>query len=533
MLVKTFWTIANQSEKDVYYGLYDLEDRFYVTPREGYADWLEAGKAVEVEVGVGVPKLQIGFWKGKGLAAKVAGPQEVRTDRSVTLTAKHVVEQPEEAEFSHPGHVGPVFFLTAMEVNNRFRSILLAAVGKIPEVGGAIAAILGFLWKEEKVDVIAQSEERIMRWLQGRFEEHDRTFLRNLMSGLEANLEEYKNAAGPGERLRWLDIVLGDCNKAKGHFLGTVEEPADYVPGTIDLAVTLATIHITLLRERVVFREEIFGDETVNEESFRKTLRETIESYQTFIEGTAVPGELEWRLNKIGETVQGTDERFLTDWVTREVHRFRRSGRNTPQGPNQVCVDYYLEQAKGSLHRQLRENVIHTVRFWTLLDPEQSESQPVALDSVWWHAPLAGLGYMYGNEHGFAHNDAILDDLGRITEAVLWVADGIVGLQFHGEKRQGHLGGRAEGDRKSVKVPANAFLTEIETWFDFDLWAVTFHFSDGSSQGPFGKPERGGVHQRAELPRHHIASIGVGRKMQELRCGFTPLPDFYERLQQE
>ncbi|TXI49247.1 MAG: hypothetical protein E6Q50_08650 [Lysobacter sp.] len=65
---------------------------------------------------------------------------------------------------------------------------------------------------------------------------------------------------------------------------------------------------------------------------------------------------------------------------------------------------------------------------------------------------------------------------------------------------------------------------------DIDLFGIRFHFSDGSAQGPFGAYTRGEAHQTAEFPLHHITAIGVGQGMQELRCGFTPLPDYYERL---
>ena len=244
----------------------------------------------------------------------------------------------------------------------------------------------------------------------------------------------------------------------------------------------------------------------------------------------AVPGELAWRQDQIVKTDMGT--LFLSDWVTREVHRFAFSGRGAQHQDLSVCVKYYREQAEGSLQRQLQENVVHTAKMWTLLDPEQAHAKPIALDGVTWNAALAGLGYMYGNTHNHAHNDANSKHIGRITEVIVRAGDLIDGLEFRGVDGSVAQMGKG-GVEHRVKVPEGAFLTRVETWFDFDLFAIRFHFSDGSSQGPFGKTERGSVHQTAEFPLHHVTAIGIGKRMQELRCGFTPVPDYYERLAAE
>jgi hypothetical protein len=421
--------------------------------------------------------------------------------------------------------------MTAMDFNNTARSIVLAGLGKIPEVGGAIAALLGFVWSEEKEDLIATSEARMKRWVQGRFEDYDRQFLQAKLSGLRNLLDEYANALDLPERARWFDASLGACEQALPFFT-----ERDFTPGTSALASALGTIHLTLLRERVVHPEKIFDDKHINIDHFKEVLKKTLTIYQDYILKVAVPHELAARDEQIEKTNFNKDPQggplFLRDWVAREVHRFRynpQAKSSLPQNQH-VCELYYREQAKGSLARQLQENVVHTALLWTLLDPDRQHERPLPLDGVTWNAALAGLGYMYGNTHGHEHNDAVMTKVGRITEITVLQDVGILGLEFKGQAgRSGQSLGN-QGTPHVVKVPAGAFLTRIETWFDSDLFGIQFHFSDGSKQGPFGTPTRGSVHQTAEFPLHHITAIGVGKRMQELRCGFTPLPDYYERL---
>lgn len=528
MRVRTFWTIGNQSADRVFYGMYLPDDTTFVKTGGGHEGWLDAGKAKDMEVDF--PKCKIVFWKDKpfaGIGQKLADPKVVTTDRPVTLTRRKTVEQPAEPEFTDPDHVGPVVFLTSMELNNIVRGIVTAIIGKVPEVGGAIAGILGFVWPEQKKDLVAESEARMKRWMQGRLNDYDRGFLTNTLTGLRKNLEEYHNAKGRSERATWFDISLAACERAMPFFT-----KKDYTPGTIALAASVGTLHLALLRERVLFPRQVLADDDVNQGYHKKVLKDTIKEYQDYVRDVGIPGELEWRQKQIVDTKTISDIRFLTDWVTREVHAFSHTGRQLRQGPSQICVDYYRDQAGSSLRRQLQENVLHTALFWTLLDPDSQDAHPIALDSVTWDGPLAGLGYMHGNEHDFKFGASSEEHLGRIHEIVVWAGDRIDALQFVGEAGAGRRHGGTGGTRRSVRVPDGAFLTKVETWFDFDMWGIKLHFSDGSSNGPFGHTSRGGVHQVSEFPLHHVTAVRVGERTEELRCGFTPLPDYYERLKQ-
>jgi len=533
MRTKGLWTIHNKYQDKTFYGLYDLGDTAYVGTKAGFEGWLDPNQAKDLKVDF--KQCQVVFWKDQpfvGLGDKLAAPANVTTDRPLTLTASKEVSQPAEADALDPDITDPTVFLTDIEINNIGRTIAIGIVEKFPEVGEALAAIIGFLWSEQKEDIpelINKSEQRMKRWVQGRIQDYDREFLENTLSGLRKNLKEYEHANGPKERHTWYNICLAACERAMPHYV-----KKNYTPGTIDMVTAVATIHLTLLRERVLFPDAIYGDEPVNHEFHKQNLKDTIDEYQKFILDTAIDGELEWRLGRITDDKEIESHHYLTDLVTREIHEFLITGRNhLSQGDQQVCVDYYRAQAKNAYAIQLHENISHTARFWSLLDPDQKDTHPIPLNELnCWVGPLAGLSYMVGNEHGFQFNDCVHEPQGRITAITLRVGQLIDGIKFHfdDQRNSDYVGGDG-GAEHTVAVPDGHYLTRVDTWFDFDLWAIQFHFSDGSASTVFGTPSRGGVKQFAEFPDHHITQVRIGTRLHEMSFGFTPLPDYYERLE--
>lgn len=528
MIARIFWAVENGFSKEVFYGVFRPGVDTHGTVWQGLKGTIASGEAVDLEVDF--QECQIVFWQGNkrgGPKNRLAPEKTVKTNRPVRVNADKTVTQPAQATILDPSLIEPRVFMTVMQFDNMVRGLLLAGLGKIPEVGGAIAGLLGLIWSEKKQDLIAESEDRMRHWVQGRILDVDRRTLRDTLAGLRSNLEEYHHAKGRKERARWFDISLAACESAMPHFT-----KAEYTPGSIALATSLATLHLTLLRERVVFGREILEDEDINESFFRETLTKTIQEYQAFIK-EAIPKEIAWRKQQFenDQQIHSDSSLILRDKVTRQVHEFRYHGRDVSRPWLQYCVDYLMEQAEGTLARQLHESAYIPSRLWSLLDPTNKDDRPLPLDGVTWNAPLAGLGYMHGNEHNHVHGDSDEEILGSISEVVAWVDGRIMGIQFNAPKKSGKVHGEKKGGQHHVSVPAGALLTRVDTWFDFDLWGIQFQFSDGTKSETIGTPARGGVHQFAELPRHHVTAIRVGRRMQELRCGFTPLPSFYEDVQ--
>jgi hypothetical protein len=536
MRVKAMWTIGNKTGQKIYWGLYKTDDKAYASTWKDHDGYIDANGAVDFESEV--DEAQIVFWESApvfGIGSKLAVPKLVKTDRPVTLTREKKVVQPDAPEFVNPNRVGgAVTLFDGFNENNFKRGLAIAIAGKIPEVGGAIAAVIELVWAEEKPDLIKESEERMKKWVRGQIHDYDRQQLTSHLSGLRANLLEYVNATSPGERRRWLDVCLAACNHTRPFFIKSMAVK-DYTPGTIGLAADVALVHLGLLRERALFAREIFGDEKVDAGFFRRQLRDAVAEWQKFFRDVAVPGELAWREGQIDvQSEHGPYHLYLKDWVTREVHAFHKSGRNQlSQGPSTVCVDIYKAQAISDYGRELRHNVLEPAALWSLLDPDHP-ANAMSLEPRFWAGPYSGLSYMFGNEHNFRMYDSVEEVGARVTHIRVRSHDRIDALQIGFDGQQGRMVGNAGGGTQhDVPVPQGAHLTGMETWWDFDLFAVRFHFSDGSSSPTFGKPERGSVHQRVHHPDHAITGVRIGNRMHELYVAFSPLPDYLQRAEAE
>src|SRR6185312_1749721 len=148
--------------------------------------------------------------------------------------------------------------------------------------------------------------------------------------------------------------------------------------------------------------------------------------------------------------------------------------------------NYYLAQAKNSYELELRKNVVDVSKLWSLFDPDQEKTHPIALDRVLWAGPLSGLSFMTGNEHDFGFGDVLEDASGQIEEIYVREYNKIDKLQFNFKGRKGHAVGGDGGEAHTIKVKEGTYLTRIETWWDFDLHGIRFGFSDGSCTGTLG-----------------------------------------------
>lgn len=527
------WTIGNKTNDKVYYSLYRKTDDSYRAFYDGRGDFIEANSAIEIDIDLDV--LKIGFSTEKpflGIAVKwVASPVEVKSDRPVTLGSDKIVRQPDDVEFTDPKHVATVNFFNEMAINNAARSAVSALAGKIPTVGGVVSGVIEFVWPEQKPDLIKESEERMRAWVRGQIESYDTTVLRTTLDGLRKNLRSYAESGGQKERMQRYISTVDAFDRVQPTFL---KKP--YTRGTIDLIGAIGALHIALLREQVVHPRDIFGDEAVNMSAFKKRLKETIREYQEYIEKVALAEELKWRDEQIERDPHKGRSNYpvafyLRDKVAKQIHYFAYTGRtNLKQGPPEVCVNYYVGQAKNSYEMELRANVVDPSKLWSLFDPDLEKTQPIPMDRVLWSGPYAGLSFVGGNEHDFNFGDVSADATGQIREIFVREHDKIDLLQF---KYTGHdgaaVGNPNGGTAHTVTVKPGTFLTRIETWWDFDLFGIKFGFSDGSSSEKFGNRRNGGkFHQIVAYPGHYISSVKIGKRLHELQVGFTPLPNYYD-----
>jgi hypothetical protein len=525
------WTIGNKYKDKVYYSVYKKSDTTHAAPYDGKADYIEKNSAVEIDIDL--DEGWIGFAEGPhwfGIGGWIASPTQIRMDRSVTLDGNKNVKQPDEPEFTDPKFIPDVNFFNEITVNNTARTLVTALLGKIPTVGGAVAGVVGFIWPEKKEDLIKESEERMKKWVRGQIDALSRTFINDTLKGLRDNLVDYSKMIDQQLRMGAYENAVAAFGREKYHFLrGT------YVPGTISMIADFFSLHLALLREQVAHTKEIYGDRKVNPGDFKEKLKNTIKEYQDYIEKVALPGELKWRDEQIDrEPNKGRSgypvSYYLRDRVTRQIHSFSYTGRNQlKQGPPEVCVNYYIAQAKNSYELELRKNVVDASKLWSLFDPEQENTKPIPMDRVIWAGPHAGLSFMVGNEHDFAYNDHVADTPGQIEEIRVREYNKIDRLQLRYKSRDGNAIGGNGGEAHNIPVKDGNPITRVETWWDFDLHGIKFDFKDGSTTNRLGNRRNGGkFHQIASYPDHYVSAIKIGKRLHELHIGFSPMPNYYD-----
>jgi hypothetical protein len=396
---------------------------------------------------------------------------------------------------------------------------------------------LGYIWPEKKPgveDLIAASEDRMKAWVHGRINEYDRDFLKNKLGGLRKNMTEYIHAKGKGERHTWMDTCLGQFNDAQGYFT-----KKNYTAGTLCLAFEVATMHLTLLRERVTFKQEIFGDEG-NLDYFKRALKETIAEYQNFVQYVGIPGEMRWREDMMDRSHSGYDSigqevSTIRDHATREVHQFAKSANRGQGGDQKVLFRYYEKQALNSYEMALKSNIGDPAQLWTLLEPEQANAQPIALDRVTWVGPCTGLLQKKNNEHGAFDEHYNEDRTGTIKKIVVREYNEVDYIKVYYEGHEGSgTGNEKGGEEHVIDVPAGVFIQSVETWWDWELSGIQFNFTNGKSTGRLGnRTNMGKHHEIVSYPGHRLCGIrvyGVYGKKCAMSFAFSPRPDYYSTL---
>lgn len=538
MRSKVMWTINNQSDRKLHYGLYKSDDKAMRWVLDSMYGEIEAGHSVDVDVAQS--QLGIRFWKDLPTLGIGGDPYTdgnvVNTNAPVTIATGGKVTQGKANEFSEKPAGQQVTFLDAaagsMSDNDLVRSVFLLAAGKIPVVGGAVEGVLGLIWPEDKQSpeaLMKKSEERMKRWVQGLVNEYDLDTMKSELAGVRRSIAEYHATKNPPERRTRLDGCIAAIDHVIDHFT-----KKKYTPGSLSFVMELAMLHLTLLRERVVFTRAIYDSE-IDKPLYERQLSETIAEYQRFVHDVGIQKEVAWRMEQIkADPLLGRENKvygwYVKDSVTREVHQFSLTGRSLYQGPAEICLNFYKAQAANAYARELHAWALDTSLLWSRVMPGHEHDKPIGPDRFVWTGPYAGLSYMVGNEHNFPFGDVHEQTGRRLSRIKVRAWDRIDALRFDFDGGTGRwFGNTAGGAEHTIDLPEGVFLLAIETWWNFDLFAIALHLSDGT-QHTFGKHGPGEIRQNAAYPDHAVRAIKLADRMHELHVGFVPLPDYYTRI---
>lgn len=425
----------------------------------------------------------------------------------------------------------PIWSNLSWEKTPRLVVVNLAKL--IPKAGGTISAILDKIWPsgDSVDDLIKASEERMKAWVNGQFAAYDRKLLSNIFAGLQSNLKEYVRATqgtNREQKATWQTACIQAFNGLQNLFTN----PLDHV-GVLPLAREFAFAHIEILRDRVEFATEIYG-EGVNQSGFADTLSETIARYQKYFLETACPAVMAWRRDQIAihnpEGIGGNPHFRLIDTGREVKGDIYRGGRDVAE----QYRAYYLNEI--DIH--LQENIRDVVQAWSLRDPKTAGKDPLPKNRVTWIGPVGISQWNFlDNQHGFPLNQGLRSVQSPIVHILIkhgvivdfiWVRDG--GSQYEGTKRRGLMVGNDKGGAKAqFQVPAGQYIRAVDTYWNYTCMAIEFHYTNGTSSGRFGLGDNRPSHKhQATYGGDHIlqsvAIYGSAKGLSEFHFGFVRDP---------
>ena len=416
---------------------------------------------------------------------------------------------------------------------NAPRTVVLGLTGMIPKVGGVIKALLGAVWPETTRDLIGESEARMKEWVKGEFATYDRKQLRSDLTGLRRNMQAYADAVTREDRLSWLNATLATINNNIQHFM----EPEDVV-GSMSLTRELATVHLSLLRERVVHSQEIFG--TTDNATHKAALKKQIKEYQDWIVNVAYPAVMQWRADQISITYPTfSDPGYHLIDNARNVFQLVKA---------ESIARQYREYFLNDTNISLKQNVIDVADAWSYFDPEYREPSSYPRDRTIWIGPVGLSQWDYvNNAHSFPLVNGLgrSDRAGRITKVV--VKEGVIldFINFHYDwgRSPRWIGNSLGGQMRTAVVPAGEHISRVSTYWNYTCMGIELHYTNGTSSGVFGRrespsPRPVAVHHAA-YPDHVLRSVAVyglpspehrnasASGISEIYFGFSPDPRLY------
>ncbi|WP_158826644.1 hypothetical protein [Mucilaginibacter lacusdianchii] len=170
------------------------------------------------------------------------------------------------------------------------RTVAIALAAKAPYVGSLVSFIIKSFWKEAKADVWAQISNNVARMIDLKLLEFEITRDGSELTAIKSDMTSYVLAKNDSEKRILLSICLSKCTELYYKLIKS-QHKAQLIPFTIGFS----QLHLGLLKERVDYGAELFGE---YDENWGYDLQRQIESYRTFFQEN-IPDLLKWRADQI------------------------------------------------------------------------------------------------------------------------------------------------------------------------------------------------------------------------------------------
>jgi hypothetical protein len=355
------------------------------------------------------------------------------------------------------------------EVHNKLRQGVLAALGKVPEIGELLSGLVGLFWSEEENakaawDAIEKYAVALV----------NKSINEQALKELNGRLQGYKNAVrlysdddyGSPEKGPLLDALVTSMTVDYAAFTDRANLRKTFANFTV-----YGTLYLTAMAERAFYYEHVFGKPDKQHALHLKQFQESLKLFTATAQ--SMFDELyEWRFAQLTISESRSDQvtYYQSTWALTDNYyqdnKDKRQRRETGQGGNgsgfhapasrAVVERYYatrVEEIRQTYVEDL-QGLFAVAELWKYLDPSLPRPQSTVIVSQ--HGMFGGdMGRLSGN--GFSAN--LSSPNSRITRVRIHHDSVVEGLEIFYD---GVSGGK-HGAWNSNKTVADLTLDADET----------------------------------------------------------------------
>ena len=267
----------------------------------------------------------------------------------------------------------------ADETSDRLKDLVAGIAGSTPEVGSALKGLVQFLWPSGQLTIFQQMRSYVEALMKELISQERIIDLDKRLSGIYTNLKRYQDAVGV-QKGQWFTTVLGNLNDAEPYFLDT-RDPEKSLP----YFVALGTIKLTMLREQVLFYQQIYGEADQKRAEHLKEFHDTLRTYLAASRLSRTKA-MHWRLGKIsfahtqehpvgilGPTTTDiyTAHDALTGWTA--SYRYNSLTGGTPDAEGRARSEYEGRRLHVEAQFGVELDAFLTPSYlWKYLNPEET-----------------------------------------------------------------------------------------------------------------------------------------------------------------
>ncbi|GIO10198.1 hypothetical protein J31TS6_62260 [Brevibacillus reuszeri] len=375
--------------------------------------------------------------------------------------------------------------------NNRIKSISEAAAKKIPYVGAIVSFAIGQLWPTDKADIFSLIKDQVKGLVDQAILNKEMEERKHEIEGLNDTMNQYVDA-GNHEKGGFMTSMLTQLN-IMHHKLTESTNSIHLIP----LTITIANIHLTLLRERLSHGKEIYTEDnttvwekdlTKRYQDYHKFFLEIYPKWKTWRESKI---EIKWYTDKNPTTVPPffywAAHGYAKDTFAEEKPIHYRDDFNSIETTFQGVCQAIKESWMNDAIAKIAASIATTFTLHRYL-PER-EDEPAIVDpnlETIWMGPYS-LSIL-GNDSKVSYAVNVTDQPGELKQVYIREYNSIDGMQLIYTDHSGNFIGNPKGG-ESHYLPAtqDKYVTGMKMRFSSGIICrLEVLFSDGSSSGMLG-----------------------------------------------